>query len=739
MKQSFILENLTCAHCASKIESRIASTEGYENVSFNFATKKLRLESESESLLDELQAICDSIEEGVTVVRFGENERREHEHDHHGHDHHDHDHNHGHDHDHGHDHAHHDHDGCCCGEGCRSEKPKRGKARRKPGLSTENLLLIGAGLFAVISLVLHLVFHDSKFVGGLVLGLCAAATLMSGIKVMVKGVKNLFKGQIDENLLMTVAVIAAFALGEYVEAAMVAVLFSLGEFIEDRAVERSRRDIEKLSQIRPDNAILLRGGREETVPAREVGVGSVIIVRPHERVPLDGEIIEGGGMLDVSALTGESVPQGVAVGDAVMSGAVNGEGLLKLRTTKEFGESTASRILSMVEDAAAQKGGSERFITRFASVYTPVMIGISVLIAVLPPLLGWGEWSRWIYNALVVLVASCPCAIVISVPLSYYAGIGAASRRGVLIKGGKYLEALARTEAVGFDKTGTLTTGQLMINKVYSFEEYSESDILGLASACERYSDHPIARALKRGGEGVELEEYREVAGCGVSARYKGKLLVCGNEKALSGELPAAAPDANVFLVYDGRLIGAIALEDEPRPESADTIRALKKMKIKTVMLTGDSKRKAEQTARLLGISDFEAELMPEKKLEYISRLKKRAKSVCFVGDGINDAPVLAASDCGVAMGLGSEAAIEAADAVLSSGTPAQLPEAIRTSKRAMRTIYSNIIFALAVKLAVIVLACFGLAAIWMSVLADTGVCVICVLCAARLLRTRKA
>lgn len=718
MKHAYLLENLNCAHCASKIESKIASTDGYENVSFNFATKKLIFESEAEELIEEIQKICDSIEDGVTVLRFEEYTREK---------------THGNGDRHTHCHA----DGCDChGHGHEHTHEHAHGKKQKFELSTELLMLITSAVFAVTSLVLHLVFGENEFVNGLILGLCLAAALMTGWQVMVKGVKNLFKLRIDENLLMTVAVIAAFALGEYVEAAMVAVLFSAGELIEDRAVEKSRRGIEKLSQIRPDNAVLLKNGEELTVPAAEVEIGSEILVKPHERVPLDGIILEGGGMLDLSALTGESVPVRAAAGENVMSGAVNGDEPLRIKTTKEFGESTASRILNMVEDAAAQKGGGEKFITRFAAVYTPVVIAVAVLIAVLPPLFGLGEWSRWIYNALAVLVASCPCAIVISVPLSYYSGIGAASRKGVLIKGGKYLEALAKADVVAFDKTGTLTTGELEIKKVISFREYSEEKILNLAASCEKYSSHPIAKALIKNSNGdFELEGYREVAGVGVSAVLGGKTLVCGNERAVRKAVPEEAENANVFLIYDGELIGAIELGDSVRAESKKVVEELKKLKIKSVMLTGDSRKKAAETARELNIDDYAAELMPEDKLSFVKKLKKTAKAVCFAGDGINDAPVLAASDCGFAMGLGSEAAIEASDAVLSSGTPEKLPDAVKIARKTMRTLYINIAFSLAVKLAVIVLACFGLAAIWMSVLADTGVCVICVLLAATILK----
>lgn len=718
MKHSLVLDNLNCAHCASRIESKIADTDGFEQVSFNFATKKLVFVSEKESPIDEIQAICDSIEDGVEVRLF-EEKAPAHEHHHeHGehcggecrcHE----------EHEHGHEHAHHE------------------KKEKKGFLNRETSELIAAIVFAASAAALHIIFHDSEFVKGLVLGLSLASTIIAGYRFFAKGVKNLFKLQIDENFLMTVAVVAAFALGEYVEAAMVATLFSLGEFIEDIAVNRSRRDIEKLSQIRPDNATVIRSGKELLVGAAEVEVGEEILVKPHERVPLDGVILSGESMLDASALTGESIPFASEKGAQVLSGTVNGDGVLRIQTTKPFGESTASKILNMVEDAAARKGKRERFITRFAAVYTPIMIGLSVLIAFLPPLLGFGSFQQWIYNALAVLVASCPCAIVISVPLAYYSGIGAASRQGCLIKGGKYLEALAATDAAAFDKTGTLTSGKLEVTDVIAFDNYSEDDIIRIAAACEKYSSHPIAEAIRsRAGENVpELEDCTETAGSGVSAVYNGKKLICGSRKSAASPIPESAESADVFLSLDGRLIGALRLGDSIREEAAEVLGELNKMKIRTIMLTGDSEQKAEQVGKALKISEYRAELLPEDKLSAVTELKEKSRAVCFVGDGINDAPVLAASDCGIAMGLGSEAAIEAADAVLSSGSLRLLPKAIATAKRTVRTIRANIIFALAVKAAVIVLACLGLAAIWMSVVADTGVCVLCVLFTARLLK----
>ena len=712
MKHELILENLNCAHCASKIESKIAETEGFERVSFNFATKKLSFEHDSENLIAQVQSICDSIEDGVKVKLYSEHGSHEH------HDRHDRCHGGGCDHEHEHSHSH--------GHG------KKGKIK--------NILLAASIALGAAALVLHLLSAGAA-AHWTVFALSLAATLAAGYDVFLKGFKNAFRLRIEETVLITVAVIAAFFLGEYVEAAMVTILFSIGEFIEDLAVGKSRRDIEKLSQIRPDNATLLEGGKEITVPADSVKIGSSILIKPHERIPLDGVVISGSSSLDLSALTGESLPQSAGAGSEVLSGAMNGEGLLTLRTTKEFGDSTATRILRLVEDAAAKKGQREKLITRFAIIYTPIVVGLAFLIAVLPPLLGLGSFSEWIYRALVVLVASCPCAIVISVPLSYYSGIGAGSRMGVLIKGGKYLEVLAKADAFVFDKTGTLTTGKITVSDVYACGGFSKKEVLSLAAACEKYSTHPIAVAIKEKSAESEiaLSGYREIAGCGTSAIYNGKELLCGNSKLLSQGVPEELRGKNaVYLIYGGKLIGALEISDALRPEAKDVLSQLDSLGIKKkLMLTGDAELNAAQTQKQLGSIEYRAELMPQDKLSEITKIQESGSAVCFVGDGINDAPVLSKSDCGIAMGLGSEAAIEAADAVLSSGDLSALPKAIRLARKTINTIRTNIIFALAVKAAVIALASLGMAQMWMSVLADTGVCVACVLYTARLLKIR--
>lgn len=700
MKYSFTLDNLNCANCAGKIEKELASTDGYENVSFNFANKKLVLDSAKNVTAQDIQAVCDSIEDGVRVI---DNNKKK-----------------------------------------SAVQKSTGTDDENHGIKNELISIITAAVLGLTAFALELtVFADSAFgtVGWIaLLALSLVATVLSGWRTFLKGIKSVFRLRIDETTLLTIAVIAAFALGEFVEVAMVTILFAVGEMVEEKAVSAARNDIAKLAQIRPDNATVLIKGKEVVKAAEEVEIGSTVVVKPHERVPLDGVISKGNTTLDASALTGESVPVDAEVGSEVMSGMINGNSLIEIKTTKKFGDSTAARIIRLVEDAAAAKGESEKLISRFAAVYTPIIILISIIVAVVPPLLGLGGFEVWIYRALVCLVASCPCAIVISVPLSYYSGLGASSKISVLIKGGRYIEALARADAFVFDKTGTLTTGELTVNRVFAYGDYSSSDIIGLAAACERYSSHPVAMAIKAKTEDTklpELSDYSEKAGHGVTAEYKGKKLICGGARILSEkQREYAEKSASVYVIYDGELIGAISVSDSLRPEAKSVIAELRELGVKdSVMLTGDKEENAKNIANELQLDSYSAELMPSDKLNRLADIKKTHSSVCFIGDGINDAPVLTASDCGFAMGFGSEAAIEAADAVLAGGNLKQLPSAIRIAKKVVATVKTNIVFALSVKAIVIILAVLGIAPMWLSVIADTGVSVMCVLYAARLLR----
>ena len=654
-------------------------------------------------------------------------------HDHgHGHDHgacgHDHGHGHdhsacGHDHGHGHDHGAcgcgHDHDhehGCACGHD-HSHGPEAPK-----WVFPAAVALFALGL--VFEHVLHLPVWASAVSHGL-------AAVLSGYGVFIDGVKNLVKLNFTENVLMSIAVIVAFCLGEFGEAAAVAILFNLGERAEEIAESRSRRSITALTEMRPDTARVLRGGAEQIVSPATVAVDEMVAVNPYERIPLDGVIAEGSSYIDNAALTGESVPVEVAPGDSVLSGGVNGSARLVLRITRAFEDSTASRILRMIEESSARKSNAEKLITRFARVYTPIVLVLAILVAVLPPLLGLGAFTVWLYRALTMLVASCPCALVISVPLGFFAGIGAESKIGMLIKGGKYLEALAKTDAVVLDKTGTLS-----VSSVWTAEGVSEQALLKLAASAEALSTHPVAKAIRAAaGDAPEAEEIREIAGRGIEAVVGGKRILAGRSTFLqeNGVDVSQLPACTVAIAADGRAVGGIVLADTVKPDSAAAIADMKKTGVReVVMLTGDNETAAQAVAAQVGVTDYRAGLLPQDKAKAVEAMQGRR---VFVGDGVNDAPVLAAADCGIAVGLGSQAAIETADAVLSSGSLALLPRAIRLARRSMNVIRFNIVFALATKAAVILCIPFGFVPMWVGVFADVGVTALTVLNTMRILR----
>lgn len=595
-------------------------------------------------------------------------------------------------------------------------------------------------------LIVSLILFAAGIIAGLFSGpvyalipLYALSALAAGHEIFLEGIKTIKNLHIDETTLLTIAVIAAFCIGEYPEAAIVTILFEIGEILEEKAVARSRKSIAKLSNIRPDRAVVIENGHEKSVDANKVIKGTEIIVKPHTRIPLDGVIIEGYTTLDSSAITGESVPVAGESGTEVLSGMLNGDGLIKVKTTKELSDSTASRILKLVEDAEKSKSNEEKFITRFAAVYTPIVLIVSFLIAVIPIIFG-GNPSTWIYRSLTCLVASCPCAIVISVPLAFYAGIGRASKNGVLIKGGKYVEAISKADCFAFDKTGTITTGKLTVSKVIShIENITEEQILAICAACEINSTHPMAKAILKAAQDKslalpDLENYKEKPGFGVYAEHGGNVLICGGKRILGEHQKPLDSNSKVFLTENGKLIGEISLSDEIRAEAKEVIASLKENGIKTAaMLTGDFHSSAKPIAQAVGINFLKSDLLPQQKVEEFNKLKEK-HMCCYVGDGINDAPVMAAADCSFAMGLGSEAAIETADAVLSSGNLSPLPKTIRLCQKVMNTAKANIIFAIGVKIIVVTLGIFGFAPIWLAVLADTGVSVLCIFNSIRLL-----
>ena len=572
---------------------------------------------------------------------------------------------------------------------------------------------------------------------------------LAGWDVLWSAGKNILRGNVfDEKFLMSIATLGAFAIGEYPEAVFVMIFFQVGELFESISVGKSRRSIAALMDIRPDYANLERDGAVEQADPEEVAVGDVIVVKPGERVPLDGVILEGESSLDTAALTGESLPRDAGPGDAVSSGCVNLRGLLRLRVTKEYGESTVSRILELVEESAANKSRSETFITRFAAWYTPVVVIAAVLLALVPGLVT-GNWSVWVHRALIFLVTSCPCALLISVPLACLGGIGGASRKGILIKGSNYMEALSHAEIAVFDKTGTLTKGSFSVAAVHPAEGVAPEALAEAAAMAEVCSDHPIAQSL-RAHYGKPLDpalaqEAKELAGHGVRLCYAGRRLLAGKASLLAEQgilcaVPREAVGTVVHVAEDGRYLGCLVIADEPKPDAAEAIRALKATGVrKTVMLTGDRRETAEAVGRALGIDEVRSELLPTDKVRELERLlgeKSGKGTLLFTGDGINDAPVLSRADVGVAMGgLGSDAAIEAADVVLMDDQPGKLAVALGIARKTGRIVTENIAFALAVKFLVLALAVTGLATMWMASFADVGVCVISVLNAMRALK----
>ncbi len=569
-----------------------------------------------------------------------------------------------------------------------------------------------------------------------------------GGRVLLKAARNIKRGDVfDENFLMSVASLGSIALGEYVEGLAVLGLYRLGEYLQDRAVDKSRRAISDLMDIRPDFANVERDGQLVKLDPEELEPGQLIVIKPGERVPVDAVITEGSCSLDTSALTGESLPQEVSAGAEIYSGTIDLNGVVTAKVIRPAEESTAARILELVEDAASSRAKSEKFITRFARWYTPAVCGAALLLAVIPSLIT-GAWTVWIRRALIFLVVSCPCALIISIPLGFFAGIGSASSRGILIKGGNYLEALSKTDTMVFDKTGTLTKGEFKVTGAFPAPGITKERLIETAALAECYSDHPISRSLKEAfgkePDRSRVENASEAAGHGVTASVDGKNVACGNlsmmeSLGISAE-PLTQPGTAVYVAEDGRYIGSILISDEVKDDAASAVSQLKALGVRrTVMLTGDRREIAEKTAEELGIDQCEAQLLPQDKLEKVKELKKQVpekKILAFAGDGINDAPVLAGSDLGIAMGaMGSAAAVEAADVVLMNDRPSDIALAMRISRKTMRIVYQDIVFSIGVKLLVLLLAALGFANMWLAIFADVGVCMIAILNSMRALR----
>lgn len=565
--------------------------------------------------------------------------------------------------------------------------------------------------------------------------------LTVGAGVLLKAVKNIFRGQVfDENFLMAIATVGALILGEYPEATFVMLFYQVGELFESIAVGKSRRSISQLMDIKPDHANIEIDGQLKMVSPEDVHIGDIITVKPGEKIPLDGIILSGNSALNTVALTGEAVPRDVREGDAVTSGCVNISGLLQIRVEKEFGESTVSRILDLVENSSAAKSRSENFITRFSKIYTPAVVLAALLIAVVPPLFN-GQWASWINRGLIMLVVSCPCALVLSVPLSFFGGIGGASRRGILIKGSNYLEELAKIEAIVFDKTGTLTRGEFKVQKVLPERE---EDILELAALAEEYSDHPIALSLKaaygKTADPTRIGQVKEHAGHGVEAMIDGRQVLAGNSRLMEQFLiavPQGEPgQTHVFVAVDGIYAGMIEIADDLKEDAVQAVQDIQACGVKRiVMLTGDTSAAAEAIAARVGIQEVRAQLLPQDKVTAVEEILSSGQKTAFVGDGINDAPVIARADVGIAMGaLGADAAIEAADIVLMDDKPSKIAAAIRVARRTRSIVLQNIVFALTVKIAVLVLSALDLTGMGAAIFADVGVLILSILNAMRAL-----
>ena len=727
----YTIENLDCAHCGAKIEEALNSIEGVESAVLNFPLKKFRIKGEiTDELLAKINEVANSIEPGVVIAPSGHSHHEQHEHHHHhegectcGHDHCDHDHEHEHEHHHSHEHSHSEEHG---------------------GLMHELIpIIIGVLLFTAA------VITDKAFdVKPLSVVLFAAAYLMLGINVLKATFRNIrAKNFFDENFLMTIATLGAFALGEYAEAVGVVLFFRIGELFEDYAVSRSRKAITDVAELKVEEADVLRNGEFVRVHSDEIMIGDILRIKAGERVAADGVVESGDSRIDTSAVNGEPVPLIVHKGDEVLSGCINLSETFTLRATAAASDSMISKIAQAVEDASASKPQIDRFITRFAKVYTPIVIAIALITAIVPSVIT-GDWSKWIYSALTFLVISCPCALVLSVPLAYFSGIGAASKLGILFKGGSALEALGKIKSIAFDKTGTLTNGSFTVTGVKSYGKLDKNQLLAICGSCEQSSTHPVAESITEycRSESINTaapEKTGELAGRGISAVISGNEILCGNER-LMAENGVSLPTEEkllgsvVYVAVNGKAEGRIVVSDTVKKTSASAVKQLRSMGIRTAMLTGDKAENADEMAEKLGLDSVKGGLLPHEKLAELEKLRKESGAVMFVGDGFNDGPVLAGADVGGAMHSGSDLALEAADAVFMNSEPEAIVKAKKIADKTMRIAYENIIFALAVKAAVIVLGLLGHPNMWFAVFADSGAAMICILNSVRVLNTKK-
>lgn len=695
--QVYILENLDCANCAGKIERQINALPEVTSASITFATRQLKLTAQApDTLLPQITKICQSIEPEIVIV---------------------------------------------------AKSPKAtaaGKTANKCiAESTVALLtiIIGTALFAAG------LFLENRNLNEASLIVLILAYLILGEKVLNTALRNIFKGQVfDENFLMSIATLGAFGIQEYPEAVGVMLFYRIGEYFEERAVAKSRSQIMDAVDLRPEVVSLLIGEEVRVIDAAEANVGDILLVRPGDRIPLDGVVIEGESRIDTSPITGEPVPVKAAYGDEVTSGCLNTSGQLKIRVEKVLAESMVTRILDSVENAAANKPQIDKFITRFARVYTPLVVGAALAVACLPPLLTGADWNYWLKTALTFLVISCPCALVLSVPLAFFSGIGAGSKKGILFKGGIAIEALNNVQAVVMDKTGTITKGNFVLQQAVPADpEISPEQLLSLAASCELASTHPIGNSIiaAANAQGLQIErpgKVEELAGLGIRAEINQGVLLCGNQKLLAANrintdaLPQLTYGTEVLVALNGRFIGYLLIADTIKEDAVNAMQRIKAQGITTAMLTGDAQTEAEAVAAQTGVDEVHAKLLPQDKLNELLKIRNQYGSVMFVGDGINDAPVLAGADVGAAMGSGADAAIEAADVVFMTSSMEAIPQALDIAKATNRISWQNVYFALTIKALVMLLGLFGYANMWLAVFADTGVSMLCLLNSVRIL-----
>ncbi|WP_127448280.1 heavy metal translocating P-type ATPase [Veillonella sp. 3310] len=688
MERIFTLQNLNCANCASVIEEKLIQLESVSAATFTIGTKQLRITStveDTDVLQEQIQAVCDATEDGVVVVPFVRVAKKAKQDDH------DHEHN-----------------------------------------ASLSAIIVGAIVMAVAELT---DWVPDQYMIPLLL----VTFVVLGWRIVWAAIKNGMKGKFfDENFLMSIATIGALIIGEYAEAVGVMLFFQVGIYFEERATERSRNAVMDAVDLRPEEVrLIVCDGSVHVVNPEDVQVGSHIEIRPGDRIPLDGRVVEGTTRIDTAAVTGEPVPVSATVGTEVMSGCINVDGRIVLEVTHELKDSMVMRILDAVENAAASKPKIDRFITRFSRVYTPIVVALAIIVAIVPPLFT-GEWQYWIYTALTFLVVSCPCALVLSVPLAFFSGIGAGSRQGILFKGGKAIEAMSRVKAIAFDKTGTITTGTFNVQTVEVASGYTENEVLEYAAALEAVSTHPIAMSIveevkRRGVEFTTAKDVKEISGHGMVGTVEGHTVLVGNGRLLAKE-NIATPlidyvyGSEVFVAVDGQYVGRIIIADALKADSKEAIRRMNGKGYQTVMLTGDVAASAKYIAQQVGIQGVRAELLPQDKLEVVQSLRNDHGSVMFVGDGINDAPVLTGADVGGAMGSGADSAIEAADVVYMNSNLDSVWRSLSIADRTLSIAWQNIFFAIAVKIIVMVAGVFGFANMWVAIFADTGVSILCIL-----------